>query len=48
MVAFPKLISSSLWHSRKLISLAMFGPLLPPETAAKPPAYHCLVQTAPD
>lgn len=43
-----KLILSSLWHSRKLASPAVFGNPLPHELAAKPPAYHRLVQTAPD
>lgn len=39
---------SSLWHSRKLGSPEVFGNPLPHERAAKPPAYHRLVQTAPD
>lgn len=43
-----KLILPSLWHSRKLASPAVFGNPLPHELAAKPPAYHRLVQTAPD
>jgi alpha-ketoglutarate-dependent 2,4-dichlorophenoxyacetate dioxygenase len=40
--------SSSLWHSRKLASPVVYGNPLPHELAAKPPAYHKLVQIAPD
>ena len=38
----------SLWHSRKLASPIVYGNPLPHELKAKPPAYHRLVQTAPD
>lgn len=38
----------SLWHSRKLASPAVFGNPMPHELAAKPPAFHRLVQVAPD
>lgn len=56
MIVFPaqKLLLSdlfhlsSLWHSRKLASPIVYGNPLPHELAAKPPAYHRLVQTAPD
>ncbi|KAJ5150910.1 alpha-ketoglutarate-dependent 2-4-dichlorophenoxyacetate dioxygenase [Penicillium canariense] len=41
-------IEHDLWHSRKLASPAVFGNPLPHELAAKPPAYHRLVQIAPD
>ncbi|KAJ5296226.1 uncharacterized protein N7443_007119 [Penicillium atrosanguineum] len=41
-------IEHDLWHSRKLASPAVFGNPLPHELAAKPPAYHRLVQVAPD
>ncbi|KAJ5687874.1 hypothetical protein N7536_010493 [Penicillium majusculum] len=41
-------VEHDLWHSRKLASPAVFGNPLPHELAAKPPAYHRLVQTAPD
>jgi hypothetical protein len=43
-----KLINCSLWHSRKLASPLIYGSPLPHELALKPPAYHRLVQTAPD
>jgi alpha-ketoglutarate-dependent 2,4-dichlorophenoxyacetate dioxygenase len=38
----------SLWHSRSLASPVVYQKPLPHELAAKPPAYHRLVQTAPD
>ncbi|KAJ5263751.1 hypothetical protein N7478_011356 [Penicillium angulare] len=41
-------IEHDLWHSRKLASPAVFGKPLPHELAAKPPAFHRLVQVAPD
>ena len=56
MIVFPaqKLLLSnlfnlsSLWHSRNPASPIVYGNPLPHELAAKPPAYHRLVQTAPD
>jgi alpha-ketoglutarate-dependent 2,4-dichlorophenoxyacetate dioxygenase len=48
MKVTSRLSYSSLWHSRKLASPFVFGNPLPHELAAKPPAYHRLVQTAPD
>ncbi|KAJ5223656.1 alpha-ketoglutarate-dependent 2-4-dichlorophenoxyacetate dioxygenase [Penicillium chermesinum] len=42
------IVEHDLWHSRKLASPAFFGNPLPHELAAKPPAYHKLVQVAPD
>lgn len=41
-------IPSSLWHSRKLASPEVFGNPLPHELKSKPPAFHRLVQVAPD
>ncbi|KUJ17604.1 putative alpha-ketoglutarate-dependent 2,4-dichlorophenoxyacetate dioxygenase [Mollisia scopiformis] len=41
-------IEHDLWHSRKLGSPEVYGNPLPHELAAKPPAYHRLVQVAPD
>lgn len=37
-----------LWHSRKLGSPQVYSNPLPHELAAKPPAYHRLVQVGPD
>ncbi|CRG89480.1 Alpha-ketoglutarate-dependent 2,4-dichlorophenoxyacetate dioxygenase [Talaromyces islandicus] len=42
------IVEHDLWHSRKLASPVVYGNPLPHELAAKPPAYHKLVQTAPD
>ncbi|KAJ6013818.1 alpha-ketoglutarate-dependent 2-4-dichlorophenoxyacetate dioxygenase [Penicillium herquei] len=42
------IIEHDLWHSRKLASPAVFGNPLPHELKAKPPAFHRLVQVAPD
>ncbi|KAH8698693.1 putative alpha-ketoglutarate-dependent 2,4-dichlorophenoxyacetate dioxygenase [Talaromyces proteolyticus] len=42
------IVEHDLWHSRKLASPIVYGNPLPHELAAKPPAYHRLVQTAPD
>ncbi|KAJ5716992.1 hypothetical protein N7488_002638 [Penicillium malachiteum] len=42
------IIEHDLWHSRKLASPAVFGNPLPRELKAKPPAFHRLVQVAPD
>lgn len=42
------LISQSLWHSRKLASPIIYGNPTEREKALKPPAYHRLVQTAPN
>ncbi|OJJ46428.1 hypothetical protein ASPZODRAFT_16194 [Penicilliopsis zonata CBS 506.65] len=41
-------VEHDLWHSRKLASPVVYGNPLPHELAAKPPAFHRLVQTAPD
>ncbi|PYH94652.1 putative alpha-ketoglutarate-dependent 2,4-dichlorophenoxyacetate dioxygenase [Aspergillus ellipticus CBS 707.79] len=41
-------VEHDLWHSRKLASPIVYGNPLPHELAAKPPAFHKLVQTAPD
>ncbi|EED24625.1 alpha-ketoglutarate-dependent 2,4-dichlorophenoxyacetate dioxygenase, putative [Talaromyces stipitatus ATCC 10500] len=41
-------VEHDLWHSRKLASPIVYGNPLPHELAAKPPAYHRLVQKAPD
>lgn len=38
----------SVWHSRKLASPIVFNQPTPSELAAKPPAFHRLVQVAPD
>ncbi|KAJ5553865.1 hypothetical protein N7513_003824 [Penicillium frequentans] len=42
------IIEHDLWHSRKLASPEVFGNPLPHELKAKPPAFHRLVQVAPD
>ncbi|KAJ5627700.1 hypothetical protein N7490_009928 [Penicillium lividum] len=42
------IIEHDLWHSRKLASPEVFGNPLPHEVEAKPPAFHRLVQVAPD
>ncbi|QGA17439.1 hypothetical protein EYB26_005110 [Talaromyces marneffei] len=42
------IVEHDLWHSRKLASPIVYGDPLPHELAAKPPAYHRLVQTAPN
>jgi alpha-ketoglutarate-dependent 2,4-dichlorophenoxyacetate dioxygenase len=42
------LISRSLWHSRKLASPIIYSSPTDREKALKPPAYHRLVQIAPD
>jgi hypothetical protein len=42
------LISQSLWHSRKLASPIIYRSPTDREKALKPPAYHRLVQIAPD
>lgn len=42
------MIEHDLWHSRKMASPEVYGNPLPHELALKPPAYHRLVQTAPD
>ena len=42
------LISQSLWHSRKLASPIIYSNPTEREKALKPPAYHRLVQIAPD
>lgn len=42
------IMASSLWHSRKLASPQVFGNPTERELALKPPAYHKLVQIAPD
>jgi alpha-ketoglutarate-dependent 2,4-dichlorophenoxyacetate dioxygenase len=39
---------SSLWHSRALAAPDVFTAPLPSELAAKPPAFHRLVQRGPD
>lgn len=41
-------IEHDLWHSRKLASPETYEKPLPHELALKPPAYHRLVQMAPD
>ncbi|KAI0144705.1 putative alpha-ketoglutarate-dependent 2,4-dichlorophenoxyacetate dioxygenase [Pestalotiopsis sp. NC0098] len=41
-------IEHDLWHSRKLAAPDVFSNPLPHELASKPPAYHRLVQTAPN
>ncbi|KAH9893056.1 putative alpha-ketoglutarate-dependent 2,4-dichlorophenoxyacetate dioxygenase [Xylariomycetidae sp. FL2044] len=41
-------VEHDLWHSRRLASPEVYAEPLPHERAAKPPAYHRLVQTAPD
>ncbi|KAJ5658669.1 alpha-ketoglutarate-dependent 2-4-dichlorophenoxyacetate dioxygenase [Penicillium longicatenatum] len=41
-------VEHDLWHSRKLASSEVFSNPLPHELKAKPPAYHRLVQVAPD
>ena len=42
------LIPRSLWHSRKLASPIIYSNPTDREKALKPPAYHRLVQIAPD
>ncbi|KAK9424998.1 putative TauD/TfdA-like domain-containing protein [Seiridium unicorne] len=42
------IIEHDLWHSRKLASPEVYSNPLPHELALKPPAYHRLVQTAPN
>ncbi|KAL3455152.1 putative alpha-ketoglutarate-dependent 2,4-dichlorophenoxyacetate dioxygenase [Aspergillus heterothallicus] len=42
------IVEHDLWHSRKLASPIIYGNPLPHELAAKPPAFHRLVQVAPD
>ncbi|PWY84782.1 putative alpha-ketoglutarate-dependent 2,4-dichlorophenoxyacetate dioxygenase [Aspergillus heteromorphus CBS 117.55] len=42
------IVEHDLWHSRKLASPIVYGNPLPHELAAKPPAFHRLVQPAPD
>ncbi|RDW62411.1 hypothetical protein BP6252_11844 [Coleophoma cylindrospora] len=42
------IIEHDLWHSRWLASPAIYSNPLPHELAAKPPAYHRLVQVGPD
>ncbi|KAH8678632.1 putative alpha-ketoglutarate-dependent 2,4-dichlorophenoxyacetate dioxygenase [Tricladium varicosporioides] len=42
------IVEHDLWHSRKLASPIVYGKPTPAELAAKPPAYHHLVQVAPD
>jgi alpha-ketoglutarate-dependent 2,4-dichlorophenoxyacetate dioxygenase len=42
------IIEHDLWHSRKLASPETYNKPLPHELALKPPAYHRLVQAAPD
>ncbi|OOF98694.1 hypothetical protein ASPCADRAFT_162357 [Aspergillus carbonarius ITEM 5010] len=42
------IVEHDLWHSRKLASPIIYGSPLPHELAAKPPAFHKLVQIAPD
>jgi len=47
----PQIIGScilSLWHSRKLGSPQVYGNPTPAERSSKPPAYHRLVQVAPN
>ncbi|ORY56908.1 uncharacterized protein BCR38DRAFT_478547 [Pseudomassariella vexata] len=44
----PLIVEHDLWHSRRLASPVTYSVPLPHELAAKPPAYHRLVQTAPD
>ncbi|TVY81072.1 Alpha-ketoglutarate-dependent 2,4-dichlorophenoxyacetate dioxygenase [Lachnellula suecica] len=41
-------VEHDLWHSRKLGSPTVYLDPTPQEQAAKPPAYHRLVQVAPD
>ncbi|KAF4633767.1 hypothetical protein G7Y89_g4355 [Cudoniella acicularis] len=41
-------VEHDLWHSRKLGSSVVYQSPTPAELAAKPPAYHRLVQIAPD
>jgi alpha-ketoglutarate-dependent 2,4-dichlorophenoxyacetate dioxygenase len=41
-------IEHDLWHSRKLASPETYANPTPKELALKPPAFHRLVQTAPD
>jgi alpha-ketoglutarate-dependent taurine dioxygenase len=41
-------MSQSLWHSRKLASPIIYSNPTDREKALKPPAYHRLVQVAPD
>ncbi|KAI1340975.1 putative alpha-ketoglutarate-dependent 2,4-dichlorophenoxyacetate dioxygenase [Xylariaceae sp. FL0016] len=41
-------VEHDLWHSRKLASPEIYANPLPHELASKPPAYHRLVQVAPD
>ncbi|ORY35342.1 putative alpha-ketoglutarate-dependent 2,4-dichlorophenoxyacetate dioxygenase [Naematelia encephala] len=41
------IVEHDLWHSRKLGSPVVYGNPLPHEKAAKPPAYHRLVQISP-
>lgn len=42
------IIEHDLWHSRRLASPEAFKEPLPHEKAYRPPAFHRLVQTAPD
>ncbi|PQE03571.1 Alpha-ketoglutarate-dependent 24-dichlorophenoxyacetate dioxygenase protein [Rutstroemia sp. NJR-2017a BVV2] len=42
------IVEHDLWHSRKIGSPEVYGNPLPHERALKPPAYHKLVQVAPD
>ncbi|KAM3086989.1 hypothetical protein ACMFMG_001100 [Clarireedia jacksonii] len=42
------IVEHDLWHSRKIGSPQVYGNPLPHERALKPPAYHKLVQVAPD
>ncbi|KAL2824977.1 putative alpha-ketoglutarate-dependent 2,4-dichlorophenoxyacetate dioxygenase [Aspergillus pseudoustus] len=42
------IVEHDLWHSRKLASPLIYGNPLPHELAAKPPAFHRLVQVGPD
>lgn len=46
--AEPLLTPRSLWHSRKLASPIIYSNPTEREKALKPPAYHRLVQIAPD
>lgn len=39
---------SSLWHSRRLASPVVYGQPTAKELSQKPPAFHKLVQVAPD
>lgn len=48
LISYLLTTCNSLWHSRKIGSPQVYKEPLPHERALKPPAYHRLVQRAPD